>query len=238
MEKTDLLTDILFLLTTVITIGLFYHAANKSRRTLLILLLWLAVQSFISLSGFYLQYRTIPPRTIFLVLPPMLFILVLFGSARGKQFIDRLNPSLLCLLFVIRIPVEFILYELFIKKQVPQGMTFAGGNYDIFSGLSAPFLYYYGFVKKQIDRKVILVWNFICLGLLISVVIHALLSVPSPFQLLDLNQPNIAILHFPYALLPSLIVPLVLFSHLAIWRLLGNSANRRHHFYKSNYQRS
>ncbi len=236
MENTDYTAAILFLLTTVITVLLFYIASNKSGRGLVILTIWLLFQSLLSLSGFYQLTYTIPPRITVLLLPAIVFIIALFGSSRGRYFIDQLNPSLLCLMFVIRIPVELVLYELFLKGQVPKGMTFAGGNYDIFSGLSAPVIYYYGFVKKLIDRKIILVWNFICLGLLSSVVIHALLSVPTPFQLRDFNQPNIAILHFPYTLLPSLIVPLVLFSHLAIFRLLWSSVDRRHSFHKSDYQ--
>jgi hypothetical protein len=49
---------------------------------------------------------------------------------------------------------------------------------------------------------------------------HAVLSTPSAFQKFAFNQPNVAILHFPYTLLPAFIVPLVLFSHLAGIRYL------------------
>ncbi|MFY7909091.1 MAG: hypothetical protein ACOVO2_06045, partial [Emticicia sp.] len=77
------------------------------------------------------------------------------------------------------------------------------------------------FVKKTLSHKILLSWNIMCLLLLINIVFNALLASPVPFQQFAFEQPNIAILYFPYNLLPSMVVPLVLFSHLvAIRRLL------------------
>ena len=121
----------------------------------------------------------------------------------------------------MRIPVELTLLWLFLYKAVPELMTFEGRNFDILSGLSAPIIYYFGFVKKQLSSKIILLWNFICLGLLFNIVIHAILSAPFYFQQFAFNQPNIALLYFPFVWLPACIVPLVLFSHLvSIRRIL------------------
>jgi hypothetical protein len=58
------------------------------------------------------------------------------------------------------------------------------------------------------------------LGLLINIVVNAALSAPSVVQQFAFEQPNIAILYFPFNLLPAVIVPLVLFSHLAAIRQL------------------
>jgi hypothetical protein len=71
------------------------------------------------------------------------------------------------------------------------------------------------------NKTLLLAWNFICLGLLLNIVINAALSIRSPVQQFAFDQPNIAVLHFPFVLLPSFIVMIVLFSHLvAIQRLL------------------
>jgi len=220
MEYLSHLTNIVFILVTAGTIWLFYRAGNKSLTLLLILLPWLLIQSALSIKGFYQHTRTIPPRFVLLILPPLLLIIGLFVSARGRRFTDQLNPAILTLIHTIRIPVELVLYGLFMEKQVPQLMTFMGGNYDIFSGLTAPLVYYFGFVKKIISRKIILTWNLICLGLLMSIVMHAILSVPSPFQKFAFDQPDTAILKFPFVWLPSIIVPAVLYSHLASIRYL------------------
>jgi hypothetical protein len=223
MENLKLLTILIFILTTILAIILFYIASDKSKIILLIMLAWLFLQSILSISGFYQKTNSIPPRIILLLLPPVILIIYLFVSARGRHFMNQLNPGMLTLLHVIRIPVEFVLYGLFLEKQVPQLMTFAGGNYDIISGLTAPIVYYFGFVKKIFNKPVLLIWNFICLYLLISIVIRAVLSAPSAFQQFAFNQPNTAILHFPYTWLPALVVPLVLLSQLASIRFLLKS---------------
>ena len=99
-------------------------------------------------------------------------------------------------------------------------MTFEGRNLDILSGLTAPLIYYFGYVKKQLPKSVLLGWNILCLGLLINIVRLAILSAPFPFQTLAFDQPNIAILYFPFVWLPCCVVPLVLLSHLATIRKL------------------
>jgi hypothetical protein len=156
-------------------------------------------------------------------LPPVIFIAILFLTSAGRRYIDGLNPAVLTILHVVRIPVELVLFWLFLNKTVPRLMTFEGRNFDILSGLTAPVIYYFGFAYRRIGRKIILFWNFICLGLLINIVVNAVLSAPFPFQKFGFSQPNIAILYFPYVWLPCVIVPLVLLSHLVVIRQLWGS---------------
>lgn len=227
MENLPPYISIVFGLTTILTVGLFYKATSNSKVTLLILLTWLALQSFIGLSGFYTVTDTIPPRFLLLVLPPVLFIIGLFTTSKGRQYIDSLDAKTLTILHTIRIPVEVVLFWLFINKTVPELMTFEGRNFDIISGFTAPIVFYFGFIRKQLDRRVILIWNFICLGLLLNIVVHAVLSAPFPFQKFAFDQPNIAVLYFPFNSLPSCVVPLVLLSHLATIRQLINDGRKK-----------
>lgn len=99
-------------------------------------------------------------------------------------------------------------------------MTFEGRNFDILSGISAPIVAYLVFTKKTLSHNFLLIWNFICLGLLINIVTNALLSAPFPIQKLAFEQPNIAILHFPFSWLPTFVVPVVLLGHLVSIRQL------------------
>lgn len=227
MENLPPYISIVFGLTTILTVGLFYKATSNSKVTLLILLTWLALQSFIGLSGFYTVTDTIPPGFLLLVLPPVLFIIGLFTTSKGRQYIDSLDAKTLTILHTIRIPVEVVLFWLFINKTVPELMTFEGRNFDIISGFTAPIVFYFGFIRKQLDRRVILIWNFICLGLLLNIVVHAVLSAPFPFQKFAFDQPNIAVLYFPFNSLPSCVVPLVLLSHLATIRQLINDGRKK-----------
>ncbi len=220
MENLPIYISIAFGLTTALTVFLFYKATGKSTTTLLILLAWLILQSFIGLSGFYTVTDTIPPRFVLLILPPLLCIIVLFATAKGRAYIDSADAKILTILHVIRVPVELTLLGLFVYKYIPELMTFEGRNFDILSGLTALPVYYFGYVKKQIGTKILLLWNFICLGLLINIVTYAVLSAPFPFQIFAFDQPNVGVLYFPFVWLPCCVVPLVLFSHLIVIRQL------------------
>lgn len=220
MENLPLYVGVVFAFATALTVFLFYRAANRSTPVLALILIWLAVQSIVSLRGFYTVTSTMPPRFSLLVVPPFLLIATLFLTARGKKFIDGLRPEFLTLLHTVRIAVELVLFWLFLYKAVPQIMTFEGRNLDILSGLTAPIVFYFCFVKKSMGNKSLLLWNLVCLALLVNVVSIAVLSVPFPFQKFAFGQPNVAVLHFPFVWLPCCIVPLVLFSHLATIRQL------------------
>jgi hypothetical protein len=184
-----------------------------------LLLLWLVLQAVLSSKGFYLDFTGLPPRFILAVGPPflILILIVIFKKAWLRDF----SLKTLTWLHIIRIPVELILLGLYLDKQIPQLMTFEGRNFDIISGLTAPVVAFFCFHKNVLNKKIALVWNFICLGLLLNIVINALLSAPFAFQKFGFDQPNVAVAFFPFIWLPSFVVPLVLFSHLVcIYRLI------------------
>jgi hypothetical protein len=122
---------------------------------------------------------------------------------------------MLTLLSVIRVPVEITLYWLAAERLVPEAMTFAGRNFDILSGLSAPLVYYFGFRNGRTNRPLLLFWNVAALLLLINVVTIAILSFPSNMQSMAFDQPNLAVVHFPFVWLPAVVVPIVFFAHIA-----------------------
>lgn len=211
----------------MLTVGLFYKASNNSKTTLIIILTWVSLQAILGLSGFYKVTDTIPPRFLLLVLPPVLFIIGFFATSNGRQFLDSFDAKTLTLLHTFTVPVEIVLFLLFIHKAVPGLMTFEGRNFDILAGMTAPVIFYFGFIRKRLDRKIVLMWNFICLGLLLNIVVNAFLSAPFPFQKFAFDQPNIAVLYFPFNWLPSCVVPLVLLSHLATIRQLLNDGRNK-----------
>lgn len=106
-------------------------------------------------------------------------------------------------------------------------MTFEGRNFDILSGITALVIYYFGFMKRKLNKWVLLFWNFCCLGLLVNIVSIAILSAPFSFQRFGFDQPNIAVLHFPFIWLPCCVVPVVLFSHLAAIRQLISAIRKK-----------
>lgn len=220
METLPLVLPLAFGATTLLAVGLFYRAARRSGRTLAVLLTWLILQTSLGLTGFYTVTNSLPPRLALLLGPPLLLIVVLFLTAAGRRYLDSLRLEVLTLLHIVRIPVELVLFGLSLYRAIPQLMTFEGRNYDILAGLSAPVVYYFAFRKRRLGNTGLLFWNFLCLGLLLNIVINALLSAPTPLQRFAFEQPNVAILHFPFVWLPGCVVPLVLLAHVAAIRQL------------------
>ncbi len=195
---------------------------SKAKTIILILLGWLIIQGLLSYFNFYsTNAKTIPPKIVLLVWPPLILIIILFLSKTGKRFIDSLPLLNITYYNSIRIAVELSFMCLLYYKAIPELMTFTGRNFDILAGLTAPLIAYFGIQKHKLSSKMILAWNFISLTLLINIVINAVLSAPLFIQQFAFDQPNIAILYFPFVYLPGFIVPAVLFGHLvSIRRIL------------------
>ncbi|MES2431037.1 MAG: hypothetical protein V4556_08870 [Bacteroidota bacterium] len=235
IENLPIYISVIFGITTLLTLLLFYLALRnsenkeiRSEATLIILglIVWLILQAFLGITDVYNSDATAlpPPLVLFGVLPAIVLIVLMFVTRNGKRFVDSLPLINITNLNVVRVFVEIVLFLLFVQKAVPQLMTFSGRNFDILAGLSAPFIAYYGLKKFTISRRMILIWNIISLLLLANIVIHAVLSIPSPFQKLAFDQPNIAVLNFPFCWLPTFIVPLILFGHLvSIRQLIRNN---------------
>jgi hypothetical protein len=219
-----------FVLTALLTIGFLFRAFRDvrppgpgSHLMTFVVPFWMVVTALLSTGDFYRQFDGSPPRVFsFGVLPALVLIAVYFVFFRAG-FVERLSIRTLTLLHVIRVPVEIVLLWLFQYGLIPQAMTFEGRNFDILSGITAPFVFWLGFRGGHLNRPLLIGWNLLALALLANIVITAFLSFPSPTQRFGFEQPNVGVTYFPFIWLPAIIVPVVLFAHLAaLWKLLRN----------------
>ncbi|WP_460473023.1 hypothetical protein [Emticicia fontis] len=218
MENLPIYISLVMGFSTLLSVFFLAKASSKyTTRIFIIATVWLIIQTLLGVRGFYTNTQSMPPKFLLAIAPPLVLIITLFATKSGRHFIDGLNIKTLTIIHIVRIPVELVLFWLFLHKTIPQIMTFEGQNFDIISGITAPIVYYL-YVKDYIGTGILLVWNFICLVLLINIVSTAILSAPFPFQQLAFEQPNIAVLYFPFNWLPACIVPIVLFSHLVAIR--------------------
>lgn len=212
---------IIFLLTVILTFLLFINAVKNKATAAIVLVIWLAVTGILSFKGVFQDTSAVPPRLMIAIVPAIVFIILLLVTKGGRRFTDNIDLRKLTLVHIVRVPVEITLFMLCSHKLIPELMTFAGRNFDILSGITAPIMYFVCFRNSQLkNRRLLLIWNFICLGLLLNIVINAVLAAPFPFQQFAFDQPNIAILYFPFTWLPCFIVMIVLYSHLAAIRKL------------------
>lgn len=226
-EQVPFYISLSFIAITLFTLVAFYRASNKNKGVLLIVLVLALVQAVLSQNGFYLVTDAMPPRLLFILFPSVVLILIAFFTTAGKRLIQSFNMEQYTYLHSVRIGVEIVLYYLFIYALIPESMTFSGRNFDILAGLTAPLVAYFGINKGKMSDLQLLIWNWVCLILVSQVVITGILSAPTPFQQLSLNQPNTGILYFPFIWLPGIVVPLVMFGHMvAINRLNQKRRNK------------
>lgn len=226
IENLPLYIIVTFIMSTLITVGIFQYAtkrgafsSNTTKVLSVLLPFWIIFQGTSAFLGFYKNTESVPPRLIvFGILPAVLTIIALFIFS--KEFILKLPLQALTIIHIVRIPVELVLHWLYENNQIPQLMTYEGRNFDIFAGITAPFIFWLAFRGGKVDKIILLIWNFLALSLLLNIVIHAILAFPSPLQQIAFDQPNRAIIYFPFIWLPTVIVPIILFSHLASIRQL------------------
>jgi len=203
-----------FIVTCLLTIGLFHFSNGKPKRLTLLIIIWSVIQSILAYIGFYQITDTIPPR-FGLVLIPTTF-LIIYGLLPRQQrwFLKQRETKISTFLHSVRLPVEIVLFGLFTHKMIPELMTFEGRNYDILMGITAPIIGYLFMVEKA-SKKTLLVWNIIGLILVLFILFNGILSSELPFQQFGFEQPNRGINYFPFVLLPATIVPIVIWTHLS-----------------------
>lgn len=236
-----LITQLGFVLTTLIFFGLVIHHLHralghsafdeKKKKSILIkvnvwLLVWIMVLSGLSLSEFFSDFSSVPPRFLIIIIVPMItFVWALLFSNTTKQLLAHIPASTLINLQVFRVMVELLLWLLFIQNLLPIQMTFEGRNFDIIAGLTAPFVAYFAFSKHILSRKSVIIWNLFCLGLLLNIVLTAILSMPTPMRYF-MNEPaNTIIATFPFVWLAGLLVPLAYGLHFLSIRQLLHQKN-------------
>jgi hypothetical protein len=172
-----------------------------------ILLGWAIVVSILSLSGVAGNFEIFPFNIGPLLIIPFAGILLFTFSRSLKEVLPHIQPERIIRLQFFRVPVEILLWLLFIQNLLPIQMTFEGRNFDVLSGLSAPVIAFL-VARNKMSKAAVIVWNLVCLGLLINIVSVAVLSMPTPFRYF-MNEPaNTIVAEFPISWLPTFLVPL------------------------------
>lgn len=219
----------IFILSVFLTLYLFYRVLSRSTlapktisKILYGLLVWVMLQVLLArLDVYNAHLEALPPKIlVFGIAPLILTIVLLFVLPKGRAALDQLTLLDLHYLHIVRIPVEIGLYFLALHKAIPNIMTFEGQNFDILVGITAPLVAYFGISKAKMNRTSLLIWNLVSLVLLFNIVVLAFLAAPTPLQQIAFDQPNRAVFYYPFSLLPTFIVPVVLFCQLVSIRKL------------------
>lgn len=201
------------------------YPSTKKHFPLVVLLLTFILHSTLSATGFFANTigRVPPPAGMALV---VLLSLTLYFAIAYKPFqqLNKQSTIQLAYLQSFRFPLELIFIWLLEHNAIPIEMTFEGRNPDILIGISAP-LVAYAVQKKWLPMHTLLIWNLIGLGFLLNIMTVAVLCLPTAFRQLFDSLPNEFVLHFPFNLIPAVLVMMALFLHILSIRTLLRKAN-------------
>jgi hypothetical protein len=193
---------------------------NFITSAIVILLLWGGFVSAWSISGKMADFSNFPFNLMPVILIPIVIAVPFIASKRTGELLKRIPPANLIRLQSFRFFVEILLWLLFVANMLPVQMTFEGRNFDILAGFTAPVIAVLA-LKRQISKSGIIVWNVICLALLLNIVITAILSTPSPWRVF-MNEPaNYIVTWFPFSFLPGFLVPLAYYLHFLSLRQMA-----------------
>jgi hypothetical protein len=192
-----------------------------STRIIIGFMIWMSVVSAWSVSGKMSDFSFFPFNFAPVLLLPLLTIVVLLFSKVLGEILENIPVENLVRLQVFRLFVEILLWMLFIQSLIPVQMTFEGRNFDILAGISGPIISLL-LSQKRISNTLAIIWNLVCLGLLINIVSIAILSTPTPIRLFMEDPSSSIVAHFPISWLPGFLVPLAYTLHfLSLKQLLA-----------------
>jgi hypothetical protein len=186
---------------------------------------WLALTAALAGAGVFADFSRLPPRLLIAIVPPLLAIGALCLSSAVGRLLDEPPPGWLVHPQAFRVVMELILWRLYVAGAAPAIMTFEGRNVDIAIGLTAPLVGWLCFTRRAWPARAALWWNAAGILVLLSVVVHAQLSAPTPFRIYLTEPPLTFIAYVPWIWLPAFLVPLAWGLHaLSIRQLLRRAS--------------
>jgi hypothetical protein len=196
----------LFLATITLACGLLYRVAGWGALTAIP---WLALTAGLAHIGAFANFERLPP----------LLLLYVFGAIVIATIAGSRTTAPVALLIgfqAFRIPVEVFLHQGFLAGVVPVQMTWEGRNFDVLTGLAALPVAWLA-AKGRLPRPALQLWNALGFALLVNIMTVAILSFPTPFRQFWNEPANVFVTRLPYVWLPTFLVPLAWFGHVAVW---------------------
>ncbi len=181
--------------------------------TAIIISCWILFLCFLATQNFLNNFSVLPPRMALVLLPPLLAVILISYNRDFAKLLKYIPQHWLVFVHSYRVIIGVIFYILFINHIVPVQMTFAGKNFDIFTGITAPLIGLF-LLKNKMPKWLLATWNFAGILLIFTVVLMALLSSPYPFALFREAETNTMIAYFPFVLMPGFLIPLAFAMHI------------------------
>lgn len=185
--------------------------------TLLVAVPYLILPGFLAQVGALDRYSPLPAPALVLIGALTAVTVVFILSPAGARLAASVPLAAVIALQAFRIVVEYLLHRLYGEGVVPVQMTYAGRNFDIFTGITGLLLGIWLLSGRTAPAGLLWAWNLLGLALLANIVVTAVLSTPTPFRAFLEGPPNLLPSSFPFVWLPSFLVQVALGSHLIVF---------------------
>ena len=187
----------------------------RSRPLTFCMLAWMLIAAALARSGILSRFNSRPPPIALLFVSGFVATIAV-GMSRWVRRLIEVPLAILVVAQSFRILVEILMHKAFTFGLAPIQMTWSGYNFDILTGVTALALAPFA---NRVSARLVFIWNCLGLTLLIWVVGIAMVSLPTPLQLLWPSNTWVA--SFPYIWLPTVLVTAALLGHIIIFRKLA-----------------
>ena len=178
------------------------------------LIIWQVYQLAIGASGILTDFSFPPRFMLLLVLPAFVFTGIFLRKNRNKAWVMEVPESWLSYVQSFRILVETLFVYSVAAGVLHPIVTIEGCNYDMIFGASAIVIWLLAYKLNILSRKIVLLWNYLGLAVLASVIFLFVSSVYFP-QLYGLSEmmPK-AFATAPFVLVAGFLMPSAVFIHV------------------------
>jgi hypothetical protein len=213
------LTYLVFVVVAVTGISAAYLPRRTTFAIIAGLAIWLVYVGLFSSLGYMLDASLRPLGILWVVGPVVLFVVFVVVRSNIGARVAAAIPLWLILGFEsFRIGVELLMHRLWEDGLVPKLLTYAGGNVDMFVGLSAPVIAWIA-TRGRLGLRLAMGWNVLGLLSLANVAASSVLT--GPLKLISTEVPNVAMWIFPYTFIPGFLAPLAVTFHVLAIRAIA-----------------
>lgn len=190
--------------------------AKRKKSTLVIcLMLWQLYIFALGQTDILSSYELPPRFAIFLIGPAFLFTGIFIYANRNNTWLHHIPKSWLVYLQSFRILVETLFVFSVTEGVLHTNVTIEGYNFDMILGLTAPVVAFLAFSKNIISEKMVLLWNYLGLVVLASVIFVFLSTVflPELYGSEGSLMP-LTFTKYPYTLIAGFLMPVAVFMHV------------------------
>jgi hypothetical protein len=207
-----------FVVVAVIAVSAAYLPRRTTFAIIVGLAIWLAYVGLFSSLGYMRDASLRPPGIVWVVGPVGVFVVFVASSNIGARVAAAIPLWLILGFESFRIGVELLIHRLWEDGLVPKLLTYAGGNVDMFVGLSAPIFAWIA-TTGRFGLRLAMAWNVLGLLSLANVAASSMLT--GPLKLISTEVPNVAMGFFPYTFIPGFLAPLAVTLHVLAIRAIA-----------------